>query len=675
MSAPGRSPRADGAPGADPIEALFDRLRDTKTSRRGLLRGGAGLGAALAALGPSDVLAATEPGADLIVRNARIATLDPRRPDAEALAVRDGAFLAVGTEADAMAHAAVRTQIVDAGGRRIVPGLVDSHIHLIRGGLHYNAELRWDGVPSLADALRLLREQAIRTPPPQWVRVVGGWSEFQFAERRMPTLDEINAAAPDTPVLVLHLYSRALLNRAALRAAGFTRDTPDPPGGLIERDASGDPTGLLLAKPSGALLSIALTKAPPLAFEDQINSTRHFMRELNQLGITSVIDAAGGGHVYPHAYAVIEEVDRRGQLTVRIAYDIAAQGREPEEVEYARYAAVVTPGSGSERLRLNGAGENLSLSAYDFENFLEPRPEAAATARDDVARVARTLVENRWPFRVHATYDETIGILLDAFERVDRDVPFAGLRWTIDHAETVSAHNIDRIAALGGGIAVQNRMAFQGEHFVARYGADAAAAAPPVGRMLRAGVPVGAGTDATRAASYNPWVCLQWLVTGKTVGGLQLAAPENRLDRTTALRLWTGGSAWLSGDAEVKGEIPPGLLADFAVLSRDYLTVPEEEIGRTEAVLTVLGGEPVHGADDFAALAPPLPRASPDWSPVNLARGGMPEEQPYALAAAAGCGCSTACGVHGHAHVWSADVPSADRRAFWGALGCSCWAL
>ncbi len=163
--------------------------------------------------------------------------------------MKDGRFLAVGDAEHVMRHREAGSQVIDLNGRTVIPGLNDSHMHLIRGGLNYNLELRWEGVPSLADALRMLKEQAERTPHPQWVRVVGGWSEFQFAERRMPTLDEINAAAPDTPVFVLHLYDRALLNRAALRAVGYTKDTPNPPGGEIQRDAAGNPTGLLIARP------------------------------------------------------------------------------------------------------------------------------------------------------------------------------------------------------------------------------------------------------------------------------------------------------------------------------------------------------------------------------------------------------------------------------------------
>src|SRR5712691_10410050 len=261
--------------------------------------------------------------ADLIFHNGRITTLDPKYPEATNIAVKDGRI--VGVDEAEEYERGPDTEVIDLKGRRVIPGLNDSHLHLIRGGLNYNMELRWDGVPSLADGLRMLKEQARRTPPPQWVRVVGGWSEFQFAERRMPTLAEINAAAPDTPVFVLHVYARAILNAAALRAVGYTKDTPEPPGGMIERDAHGDPTGMLIAKPNATILYATLAKGPKLPLEYQLNSTRHYMRELNRLGITSVIDAGGGAQNYPQDYEVVERLHRDGQLTVRIAYNLFTQ--------------------------------------------------------------------------------------------------------------------------------------------------------------------------------------------------------------------------------------------------------------------------------------------------------------------------------------------------------------
>ena len=234
---------------------------------------------------------------DLLLVNAKVSTLDRANPVAEAIAIRDGRFLVVGSEAEVRAAVLPDARVIDAGGRRVIPGLIDSHMHIIRGGLNYNMELRWDGVRSLADAMAMLKAQVANTPAPQWVRVVGGWNEFQFIERRMPTLAELNAAAPDTPVFILHLYDRALLNRAALRVVGYDKNTPNPPGGEIVRDASGNPTGMLIARPNAMILYATLAKGPKLPLEYQVNSTRQFMRELNRLGLTSAIDAGGGFQV------------------------------------------------------------------------------------------------------------------------------------------------------------------------------------------------------------------------------------------------------------------------------------------------------------------------------------------------------------------------------------------
>ncbi len=617
--------------------------------------------------------------ADMILVNGRFTTLDRGNPNPEAVAIRDGRFVGVGSEREVRALAGPYTEIVDLGGRRAVPGLIDSHMHIIRGGLNYNMELRWDGVRSLAQGMEMLKRQVAVTPPPQWVRVVGGFTEHQFAERRLPTLDELNVVAPDTPVFILHLYDRALLNGAALRAVGYNKDTPNPPGGEIARDASGNPTGLLLARPNAGILYSTLAKGPKLPPEYQVNSTRHFMREMNRLGVTTIIDAGGGFQNYPDDYAVIEKLHADGEMTLRIAYNLFTQKPKQELQDFEAWTKQVRPGQGDDFYRHNGAGEMLVYSAADFEDFRVERPDLPPSMEADLEPVVRLLAQNRWPWRLHATYDETVGRALDVFEAVNRDVPLQGLNWFFDHCETISDRNIDRIAALGGGIAVQHRMMYQGEDFVERYGAKAAERTPPIARMLEAGVPVGAGTDATRVASYNPWVSLAWLVTGKTLGDLKLYPQRNLLDREAALKLWTQANTWFSSEEGKKGQIATGQLADLAVLDRDYLSVPEDEIQDIESVLTLLGGKPVHGAGDYAGLAPPLPPAMPDWSPVR-AFGGYQrraEAQEYQHAADAACGCSNACGVHGHAHARSlaAHVPASDERAFWGVFGCSCWAF
>jgi predicted amidohydrolase YtcJ len=574
----------------------------SKLSRREFLAAGAVAGISHALYGFRS--SASTP-ADLILRNGKLATMDRARPVAEAAAIRGGKFSVVGAERDVLSQRGPGTLLVDLKGATVIPGLNDSHTHPIRGGLYYDLELRWDAVPSLADAMRLLRERARNTPPPHWVRVVGGWSEFQFAEQRMPTLGEINAAAPDTPVFVLHLYDRAWLNAAALRALGYTKETSDPPGGEIQRDKSGNPTGLLIARPNAWILYSTLAKAPKLSFEDQLISTRRFMRELNRLGVTSVIDAGGGFQNYPDDYRVIEELARRKELYTRIAYNLFPQKPKEELSDFERWQGLVKPDQGDDFYRMNGAGEMLVFSAADFEDFLEPRPELGAEMEPDLTSVVTHLAKIRWPFRLHATYDESISRALDVFEAVDRDVSFYGLRWFFDHAETISPRNIQRVRQLGGGIAIQHRMAFQGEHFIERYGPTAAENVPPISRMLEMGVPVGAGTDATRVASYNPFVSLYWLVTGKTVGGTTLYPETNRLDRMEALRLWTVGSAWFSGDSGNKGRIAPGQLADLAVLSRDYFSVPLDDIKSLESSLTLVGGTVVHASNEFSELAPP----------------------------------------------------------------------
>ena len=560
----------------------------------------------------------------LIVHNAKIHTGVAQRPEVQALAVTGRRIAAVGTNGQIRSLAGPATVVVDAGQRRIVPGLIDSHLHLVRGGLDYNLELRWDGVPSLAMAMRMLAEQVARTPSPQWVRVVGGFAEHQFAERRLPTLDELNQLAPDTPVFVMHLHDRALLNAAALRACGYTRQTPDPPGGHIAWDAAGEPTGMLLAAPHAAVLHAALAHAPALPYEYQINSTRHFMRALNRFGVTSVIDP-GGAQSYPDDYRAIEELQLHRLLTVRVAYHLSPQRAGEELHDFTHWSSILRLGEGDDSCRLLGAGSVLARSAMDGSNFRQPRPELPPTMENDLEPIIRLLAGRRWPWRMHATYDETIARVLDVLERVDRELPLQGLRWCFDHAETVSDRQLERIARLGGGIAVQPRMAYQGDDFIAAHGAEAAARTPPIHRMLSMGLPVGLGTDGTQLGSPNPWIALYWLVSGRTLGGSELYPPSQRIGRAAALALLTRANTWFSAEEGIKGQLDIGQLADFAVLSHDYFAVPEEDIRHIVAEFTVVDGRVVYADGAFGAhdLAPPP--VLPDWSPVNAA--GMAASQ------------------------------------------------
>jgi hypothetical protein len=608
--------------------------------------------------------------AEVILHNAKIAT-NGVPSFVEAIAISDGKVTATGGNEEILRLRGPATRVIDGRGRTVIPGLNDSHMHPIRGGLNYNLELRWDGVPSLADALRMLKEQAARTPAPQWVRVIGGWTEFQFAERRIPTLEEINAAAPDTPVFVMHLYDRALLNGAALRAVGYDKNAPNFPGGEIQRDRRGNPTGLLIAKPNANILYSTLAKGPKLSREDQLNSSRLFFRELNRFGITSVIDAGGGFQNYPDDYAVVNELHRNGELSVRLAYNLFTQKPKQELGDFQSWTKMTKPGEGDDFCRVNGAGEMLVFSAADFEDFLVPRPDMLPVMESELKAVIRHLVEHRWPFRLHATYNETIDRALNVYEEVNREIPFDGLHWFFDHCETISDRNIERVKALGGGIAVQNRMAFQGEYFVERYGTQQAKRTPPIRRMLEIGVPVGAGTDATRVSSYNPYLSLYWLITGKTIGGLGLYPEENRLDRAEALKLYTMGSSWFSTEDGKKGALAPGQLADLAALSADYFSIPQEEIKQLESVLTIVGGKIAYATEEFSRLAPPALPVSPSWSPVKE-YGGYAKDQPELV----GVSHSASC-----AHIetsrtgrTSSHLQLLGDLGFWG-LGCDCFAF
>lgn len=286
-----------------------------------------------------------------------------------------------------------------------------------------------------------------------------------------------------------------------------------------------------------------------------------------------------------------------------------------------------------------GAGENLTWAAADFENFAEPRPALAEGYEAEFEQAVRLLLEHGWGFRLHATYDETIRRDLAVFEKLAAEGLFpGGGRWLFDHAETVSDRSLDRIAALGGAVSVQNRMSFQGTVFLDRYGAEAASRTPPVRAMLERGLTVAAGTDATRVSSYNPWVALHWLVTGRTVGGTVLYPAANLLGREEALGLYTRGGARLTGEEHVKGVLREGYYADLAVLSEDYFTVPDAAIPDIESVLTVVGGRIVHADAEYAGLEEVLPPVAPEWSPVarfgGYAGGGARQAEAMAEAVA-----------------------------------------
>ncbi|MPQ57675.1 amidohydrolase [Duganella sp. FT27W] len=571
------------------------------------------------------VLAATSAHAtDLIITNGKVATMTKEGAFAQAVAMKDGKITAVGSNASVLKLKTAATQVIDADGKTVIPGLNDSHLHIIREGLNYNAELRWDGVTSLKQAMQMLKEQAARTPDGAWIKVVGGWNEFQFEEKRLPTLEEINEAVPDKPVFLLYLYGLGFLNKKGIETLGYTAETRFKDG-VVELGPDGKPTGKLIAKPNAMILYTTLAKTTVLPRDEQLNSTIQYYRDLNRLGLTSAIDAGGGGQAYPDDYAVSLELAKDGKLTVRTSYYLFAQKPGKELEDYQRWLTQTKPDKNEHLFYANGyntegGGENLVWSAADFENFLEPRPDMPHEMEGELEPVLRLLIKNRWPFRIHATYDESIDRDLAVIEKVNKDLPLNGLRWLFDHAETISDKQLKRVKALGGGIAVQNRMYFQGEHYWKQYGAQTRQM-PPIKKMLEMKIPVGLGTDGTRVSSYGPWPSIYWAVTGKTAGGLKLWQPQDVLSRYQALKLMTQGSAWMSGEEKLKGTLAKGQYADVVILPQDYFSMDVEQIKNLESALTIVNGKVVYAGEQFKQLAPPELEVKPDWSPVKYYGG------------------------------------------------------
>ncbi len=564
--------------------------------------------------------------ADIIVTNGKITTLDQLNPEVQAVAISGNKILQTGTNAQILKLKGNNTKVIDANGNRVLPGLFDSHLHVIRAGRYYNAELRWDGVTSLKKALQMLKEQAARTPEGQWIRVVGGWNEYQFEEKRLPTLEEINEATGNVPTFILYLYGKAWINKSGLKTLNINADTPNPAQGLIEKDTNGDPTGLLVAEPSAFILYSTLAKLPELSKEEKINSTLQYMTELNRLGVTSVMDAGGGFQNFPDDYGITDELNTQGKITVRLPYFLFAQKKGTELADYTKWTGMVEidnhshNGHNEVEYHVAGGGENLVSDAGDFENFLFPRPELPSTMEGSMKDVLKLLVSKRWPFRIHATYNESITRDLNVIEEVNRETPLNGLVWFFDHAETISEENMKRIKALGGGIAIQHRMAFQGETFIRRYGKKAALNTPPVKKMLEMGLPVGLGTDGTRVATYNPWVSLYWVTTGKSVGGNQIMDKANTVDRKTALELYTHRGYDLIKEKD-KGKLTKGYYADLIILDKDYFKVDDEQIKTITSKLTIVDGKVVYGDNDYQNVAPKPLKVLPEWSPVNYFGG------------------------------------------------------
>ena len=525
--------------------------------------------------------------ADLIVTNAKIVTLDAASTVAQALAVREGRIVAVGGNDAVEALVGSATRRLDAGGRTVIPGLIDSHIHAVRAGLTYATEVNWIGARTIGEAMDRLR-QAARARPGSWIIVAGGWSELQFAEKRRPSMAEVMSAVPDNAAYIQLFYSAVLMTPKAQEALGISAGRL-PAGIMAESAASGEATGWF----TGTIVSISalFDRLPRPSFEDNVAGTQQFFTELNRLGVTGVVDP-GGFSIYPSHYAALQKLWRDKSLSVRVAFSLFAQNVGAEFEEYKNLTQFLPMGYGDDMLRFNGIGERITAGMYNNN-----APDAAA--KDKFLEIIRWAAKQGLSVTIHWPEDKSVHQLLDLYEEVNKETPIAPLRWSIAHLDNVSSETIVRMKALGIGWTMQDALYLGGDRIVAQAG-DAARRMPPIVTALRAGLHVGAGTDAHRVASYNPFVALQWMLDGKTVGGLSTRGPDETPSREEALRLYTVGSAWFCFDEMRRGTLENGKLADFVILNQDFMSVPVEQIGATASLLTVVGGKVVYATDVFS---------------------------------------------------------------------------
>jgi predicted amidohydrolase YtcJ len=530
--------------------------------------------------------------ADTILVNARIVTVDRQFSIKEALAIRDGKIAALGRTAEVRNLAGPETRVIDLEGRTVIPGLIDSHLHAIRAALSFSTEVNWIGAGSLREALGRIQDTAHTMKSGAWLIVAGGWNVQQFKERRRPTQAELEAAAPSNPVYVQLGYGWAMLTPAAYKALGIASESDLPRNGRFEKDATGKPTG---AVTGGQNAIIALfDKLPRPTFEQQVDGTKKFFRELNRLALTGVVDP-GGNNLTPDDYQALFKVWRDGQMTIRVAYSLCGLTPGSELDDFKSWTKLLPMGFGDDMLRFNGLGERITAAMNNND-----RP--SETDKERYYQIVKWAAAQGLTLTMHWNRDASVGQLLSIFEQLNKETPIAGLRWSIAHLNDASVSSLNRMKALGVGWTVQDAMYFSGEQFQQQEGVEAARRVPPVGTAKKIGVSIGAGTDAHRVASYNPFTALQWFLDGKTVGGVAIRGPEETPSREDALRFYTTGSAWFSFDENKRGNLEPGKFADLAVLSKDYLTVPVDQVGGIESLLTMVGGKTVYAAGPFARL-------------------------------------------------------------------------
>ena len=533
--------------------------------------------------------------ADLLLVNGKIITQDASSSVSAALAIEAGHVVATGSATELRKLAGPSTRVIDLGGRTVIPGLIDSHIHAIRAGFRYATEVNWEGATSFGEAFERLRSAAAHAKPDAWLIVAGGWTPRQFAENRRPTDAEIAAVASGHPVYIQLFYGYALINAEGRERLGLKTEADLPAGAKFERDREDHASGWIVG--NGAAIVSLYSRLPKPQMDDAIEGTRQFLRELSSFGLTGVIDP-GGHNLAPEDYAALFQLWRAQELPLRVVYSIFAPHPGTELEDFQATTQFLPMGAGDDWLRFNGIGECITWGMYNNDTPSEADKEA-------FYRVARWAADRGLTLTVHWNNERSAHHLLDVLERVNREVPIAPLRWSIAHLNDASDASLQRMKALGVGWLMQDGLYFAAPSYIVERGEAQMQRSPPIGSALRLGLRVGGGTDANRVMIENPFVSLRWMLDGLTVDGVETRGPKEIPSREEALRIYTEGSAWFAHDENRRGRLVPGMLADLAVLSDDYFTVPVSDIAKIKSLLTMVGGQIVYASGPFSGLESP----------------------------------------------------------------------
>jgi predicted amidohydrolase YtcJ len=548
------------------------------------------IGSVLLAMGAGATVRGQQPAPDLILSNGKIITVDERFSIAQAVAIKGDRIVAVGSNQDITRLAGPGTRRIDLRGRAVTPGLIDNHMHLLRAGTTWQYEVRLDGVETRKRALEMVRARAAATAQGEWIYTLGGWAIEQFADDSKPfTREELDQAAPNNPVLLQASYREAFLNSRALQLLGVNDAAAQ--NAAIVKDAAGKPTGRVLEAGFRQLVG----KLPTASGPDIEASTRLMMKDLNRMGLTAFGSAGCEADVLP----TFRKLADQGQLNVRVGCITSPAGVGNTDQLLPRIAQMKLF-QGDAYIDSIFYGESVFGPLHDpmFIPKSDPKPDQLATWR----RIATEIAKAHLPLHVHANLTNTLDAFLDQIEQINKEYPIRNLRWTLAHVNQLNASHLERMKKLGMYAAVHPWAVINGGINQAVFG-DAALDMAQLSTIQNSGIMWGFGSDGSRANQIQPFTTLWWAVTGKMVGGTRALRESNTISREDALIAHTRRNAFFLFQEDNLGSIQPGKLADLAVLDRDYLTVPVDQIKDIKSVMTIVGGRVVYDASEPVAVA------------------------------------------------------------------------